>query len=125
METSVLSCRQSNPPNSILCEGCEDRERFHRLVTNRHEALSVLRAELAKYRARSYDDLARLVSEINSYDVVAPSGLTYQVEIVVNWDGHKDGDIRVDGMVDDGGWRAFVPLCTGFVIDPDGTIRGS
>ena len=92
---------------------------------NRHEALSVLRAELAKYRARSYDELARLVGEINSYDVVAPSGLTYQVEIVVSWDGHKDGDIRVDGMVDDGGWRAFVPLCTGFIIDPDGTIQGS
>jgi hypothetical protein len=92
---------------------------------NRHEALSVLRAELAKYRARSYDELARLVGAIHSYDVAATSGLTYQVEIVVSWDGHKDGDIRVDGMVDDGGWRAVVPLCTGFVIDPDGTIRGS
>jgi hypothetical protein len=93
---------------------------------NRHEALSVLRAELAKYRARSYDELARLVGEINSYDVVAPSGLSYQVEIVVSWDGHKDADIRVDGMVDDGRWLAcFVPLCTGFIMEPDGTMRGS
>jgi hypothetical protein len=92
---------------------------------NRHEALSVLRAELAKYRARSYDQLARLVGEINATEVVAPSGLTYQVEIGVSWDAHKDGDIRVDGMVDDGGWRAFVPLCTGFIMESDCTKRGS
>jgi hypothetical protein len=45
---------------------------------------------------------------------------TYQIEIEVVWDGLKGGNVRVIGSVDDGGWRAWVPLTRSFVKEPSG-----
>ncbi len=48
----------------------------------------------------------------------------YQVETVAVWDGGKEGDLRVMVTVDDGGWRAFVPLSEHFILAPDGSLVG-
>jgi len=40
--------------------------------------------------------------------------VTYQVEIDVFWDDKPGGAVRVLGMIDDGGWRAFMPMCEAF-----------
>ena len=36
-----------------------------------------------------------------------PSGATYQVEVQLFWDDQPNGELRVMGSIDDGGWRAF------------------
>ena len=50
--------------------------------------------------------------------------MSYQGEIRVFWDAEPDGAIRVMASIDDGGWRAFVPLTEDFILAPDGTFVG-
>jgi hypothetical protein len=44
------------------------------------------------------------------------------LEIQCFWDDRADGDIRVMGSIDDGGWRAFVPITDGFMMTPEGKL---
>ena len=53
-----------------------------------------------------------------------PSGKWYQIEIQAFWDGKPDGDIRVMGSIDDGGWRAYFPLCEDFIKSPSNEFVG-
>ena len=59
-----------------------------------------------------------------SFEVEAESGTWYQGGIQVFWDDKPDGAIRVMASIDDGGWRAFVPLTDDFILAPDGTFVG-
>lgn len=43
-------------------------------------------------------------------------------EVQAFWDDEPDGAIRVMASIDDGGWRAFVPLTEDFILAPDGTF---
>ena len=78
---------------------------------DRQEALALLTTELDKYRGLTYDQLVERVGDEDFPDVVGPSGVQYQLEIQVVWDDQPGGTVRVLGSIDDGGWRAFVPLC--------------
>lgn len=49
-------------------------------------------------------------------DVAGPDGKTYQVETSAFWDRDANGPIRVIVAIDDGGWRAFVPLTADDII---------
>ncbi len=49
---------------------------------------------------------------------------TYQLEIEVLWDGPRGGNVRVIGSIDDGRWRAFVPITRSFVKSADGRFMG-
>jgi len=90
---------------------------------NRNEATNIIRNELLKFRHKTYAELRDVVETRMSTAVIAgPSGTEYQVAIQVHWDGDRDGNIRVLGLIDDGGWRAFVPLNESFIIGPDNTI---
>ncbi|MHB8975014.1 MAG: hypothetical protein ACYC4N_31690 [Pirellulaceae bacterium] len=86
---------------------------------NREEALGLLNAKLDDYRQIPY---AELVSKIDTNEVVevsGPSGVEYQIEIEVMWDHKPNGDIRVMGAIDDGGLRAFIPLCNDLLVRSD------
>jgi hypothetical protein len=90
------------------------------------EAQGILSEQLASYVQRGYADLARLVtaSSIETTQVLGGSGTCYQVEIVFVWDDQPDGDIRILGSVDDGGFRAFVPLARSELVSrPEGIPR--
>ena len=91
---------------------------------NTDEARTLLVAELLRYRAQSYTALQRLIREQDTYAVIGPSGTKYQVEILAHWQGPPEGDLRVMGAIDDGGWRAFAPLSDEFVISPTGQFVG-
>lgn len=71
---------------------------------------------------------AELVSLINTEPTTGErfgtSGKEYQFEIMVVWDDKPLGDVRVIGNVDDGGWRAYVPMGTSFIKAPDDTFVG-
>ena len=56
--------------------------------------------------------------------MASPGGVTYQIEIEAFWDSEPGGDIRVLGSIDDGGWRAFAPLCDDFILTPAGQLIG-
>jgi hypothetical protein len=88
------------------------------------EAGELLRTHLNSWRTRSYRELAALVGETSSFDARGPSGTWYQVSIQVFWDGEPYGDVLVTGSIDDGGWRAFVPLCDSFIMASDGSFVG-
>lgn len=90
---------------------------------NREEALSLLNSELARYRALGYEGLVPRVGEEQHAEVVGPSGAQYQWEIQIRWDHKPGGAVRVMGAIDDGGWRAFVPLSRDLIMTPEGEVE--
>ena len=88
------------------------------------EASHLLAETLAKYRALPYSELRPRIGEVICEEVVGARNTTYQIEINFAWDDRPGGDIRVMGGIDDGGWRAFLPLCDSFIMTPDGRFLG-
>jgi hypothetical protein len=88
------------------------------------EARTLLRRVLAEYRKLPYSELAARVGGEDHQNLVGRSGAQYQLEVQFRWD-HEPGDIvMVIGSIDDGGWRAIVPLSESFLVDPQGMILG-
>ena len=86
---------------------------------NREEALSLLDAHLDQYRKMSYAELSAMIGDEEFPEVVGPSGTKYQIEIQIRWDHKPGADVRVMGTIDDGGLRAFMPLCSDLIVGPD------
>ena len=92
---------------------------------NKDEARAVLEAELAGLRNETYSALVQRMSEsVLTCERSGPSGAKYQLEVQVFWDDHPGGNIRVMGSIDDGRWRAFVPLSSDFIKSSDGSFVG-
>ncbi len=92
---------------------------------NNEEAIQVLERELSSFRIESYTDLVRLIPAGSlDYERSAVGGAKYQVEVQFFWDDRPGGNIRVMGSIDDGGWRAFIPLSRSFIKSPDGSFVG-
>jgi hypothetical protein len=92
---------------------------------DRQEAQAVAAECAAGLRTRSYAELVEaLVGRQEVREIVAASGVTYQVEAHSLWDDRKRGHLRVMVAVDDGGWRAFLPLSESFIVAPDGSFVG-
>ena len=92
---------------------------------NNREAIALIEQELAVLRNEPYEQLvSRRSAESVEFERVGPSGVKYQVEIQVFWDDRPGGNIRVLGCIDNGGWRAFVPLSRDFIKAPDGSFVG-
>lgn len=68
--------------------------------------------------------LPYLSGEVITLEVTSPDGTQCCVEINAFWDDKPEGDIRVIASIDDGGWRAFVPVADSFIIAPDGSFVG-
>ena len=88
------------------------------------EARLLLQTQLQPWRRRSHAELANEVGHSHHFQLTAQSGTLYQGEIQVFWDAEPNGAIRVWGSIDDGGWRAFVPLTDSFILARDGTFVG-
>jgi hypothetical protein len=88
------------------------------------EALAILEKQLEHYRGLRYGELLRLLDESQYLEVTSRSGTCYQVEICAFWDDKTCVHLRVVGTIDDGGWRAFVPLSSDFIVAPDGSFVG-
>ena len=91
---------------------------------NKQEAQSLLSDCLAGYRNYSYDELQTRLGEIDTCQVNGESGAQYFIEAQVMWDGDRQQNIRVMGAIDDGGWRAFMPLSADFIMASDGRVLG-
>lgn len=88
------------------------------------EAKDVLNRELEPYRARSYGQLVTLIGEPVVFEKAGRSGTQYQIEIEAFWDNQPNSDVHVMGSIDDGGWRAFIPLTVSFIMTPGGAFVG-
>lgn len=91
---------------------------------DKSEARAVLADHLRTLRALSYEELAGRVDSVETAEVRAPSGVVYQLEVVFAWDSKPNADVRILGHIDDGGWRAVLPLTDDFIRAPDGTFVG-
>jgi hypothetical protein len=88
------------------------------------EAKQILERELKRYRERHYLDLVALIDEPERKEITSETGRWYQLEFLAVWDHEPNGDLGVIGSIDDGGWRAFVPLTIDFIKRPDGSFVG-
>jgi hypothetical protein len=91
------------------------------------EARSVLQSFLDRVRGLPYATLVeRYLGDEEHTDVRGASGAAYQVEVQGFWDDPrlKGGNLRVMVSIDDGGWRAFVPMTESFIVAPDGRFVG-
>lgn len=92
---------------------------------DKSEARRIALNELRVLREMAWADLRdRYLGSPDTVEVDGPSGTTYQVKTHAVWDGKTGGDLRLFMEVDDGGWRAFVPLSESFVVSPDGSFVG-
>jgi organic hydroperoxide reductase OsmC/OhrA len=91
---------------------------------NDADARSTLVSCLARYRRMSYGELASLIGALETGEVEGEGGTKYQFEVGVYWDDpdQPHDAIRVFGSIDEGGIRAYAPVCETFLIAPDGTI---
>jgi len=89
---------------------------------NKAEARSILSRELKAFASRSYDQLAALIGRPEVKNLVSESGVNYQIEFSVLWDSKAEEDLRIMGSIDDGGWRAFLPLTESLIMRPDGKL---
>jgi hypothetical protein len=90
---------------------------------NKAEARELLASVLLPLRGEAYEQLvSRYLDQSETVTVVGPSGVEYQIELQAFWDGDKPGPLRVMGAVDDGGWRTFKPLTSGFIMASDGSF---
>lgn len=85
---------------------------------NNKEALELLNKELQGFREVDYATLVDRIGDTHVVERTGASGVEYQVDIEVMWDGRPDGDVMVMGSVDDGGLRAFAPLTRTFIKSP-------
>ena len=88
------------------------------------EARKLQADKITALRQMPYDELHTWAEsgKVETEDVSGPSGRSYQLEIQAWWDNRKGGDVRVMVSIDDGGWRAFKPLCDDFIMAPDGSF---
>jgi hypothetical protein len=92
---------------------------------NVQEAERIANEVASRYRARPREELLRYIDDQDDFEVVAPSGNRYQVEVSAVWDDRKGDDVRVFISVDDGTLLAAIaPLTVDFIIAPDGRFIG-
>ena len=89
------------------------------------QASEILERELESFRQEPYSELVRRIGLEPVVLERAGKGTTaFIVEIEFMWDGPEGGNVLVIGSVDDGGWRAFVPITRSFIKPPDGAVVG-
>ena len=88
------------------------------------EAANVLDQHLASFVRRGYAELASMVDRPQVMQTEGPSETKYNIEFNVFYDaGHKKGDLRIVGSIDDGGIRTFMlPLTKTEILKPTGEL---
>ncbi|HET7599524.1 MAG TPA: hypothetical protein VFK09_04495 [Gemmatimonadales bacterium] len=89
-----------------------------------HVARSLLHTALDEYRRRAYADLVGGIGRPDVRTARGADGREYEIEIEAMWDDRPGGVLRVLGAIDDGSFRAFLPLSEEFLLSPEGRIVG-
>ncbi len=91
---------------------------------NKEEATTLLRGKINELRAAPYQELVELIGKDDVDETLSASGKTYYLEATAFWDDRRRGHVRVVVSIDDGGFRAYVPLTSDFIVDEDGHFIG-
>lgn len=91
---------------------------------NKAEASAIAEEYIQNLRSKPYSHCASQVGQTPVTTTVIRGGTTYQVQVMHHWDSEQGGAVRVIVAVDDGGFRAFVPLTADFIKAPDGHFVG-
>lgn len=92
---------------------------------NKQEARALLAQELARLRAKSYEELDELIGEPRVVEREGPSGAAYTIETEVVREAGPSGQaaVRVITSIDDGGFfSTLLPLTADFIMRADGTV---
>ncbi len=89
---------------------------------NSNEAAAVLAQHLAAFAQRCYTELAAIVDQPQSAHAVGDSGTACQIEFNVFYDSGAKRDLRIVGSIDDGGWRAALPMTKTEIMKPTGEL---
>ncbi len=91
-----------------------------RIEMNKAEAASIIKNELAQYRKLPYEELVRKIGEQETFEKVSETGEKYQIEVDFFFDDEGEKTLRVAGMISYSFWTDFSPVCSDFIIAPDG-----
>lgn len=94
------------------------------MVLNESEALEVLRPRLANFRSEPYSSLISRIDAEPITETIQVGEVMYQLGFLFVWDNRRGGNVRVIGMVDDGGIRAYHPLSDDFIKAPNEEFVG-
>jgi hypothetical protein len=87
------------------------------------EARRLLLDELGIFRNFEYTGIKeRIDTEPYTNEFKLENGNWYQIEISFFRDDRPDGDNRVIGSVDDGGWRVHIPVTESFIVSSSGKL---
>jgi hypothetical protein len=87
---------------------------------NTQEAREILSEVMREYRQKDYSYWENSIPESPLViSKTGESGVDYQIEIIIVRDAPKSRTIRVAFGIDDGGWRAFVPMTDDFLVEPE------
>jgi hypothetical protein len=89
---------------------------------NKDEPKAILSDQLKSFTTHSYSELTAFIDKPVGVEIAGLSGAKYQIEINVFFDSKPGGDLRIIGSIDDGGWRAAIPLCDSLIMKPDGNL---
>ena len=84
------------------------------------EARRILSERLARYRPLSYKELVGRIGNVDRENIPRTGIEPWQLVFEFFWDNPPNGDIRVMGSIDDGGFRTFVPMTDSFIKAPSG-----
>jgi hypothetical protein len=91
---------------------------------DKEEAKSILGTEMEKLRSKRFEEILDLIGSPKAYEIVAPNGNQYQIEIQAFWDNPREpgGALRVIASIDDGGFlSSLMPLSMDFIVSPSGS----
>lgn len=89
------------------------------------EAKEVAQPIVDRLRELTYQELVgRFLDSCEHHQALGASGTEYQIETQAFWDSGEPGNLRVLVLIDDGGWKAFSPLCFDFIKAPDESFVG-
>ena len=95
---------------------------------NKEEARRLADAALQPLRSLSYEQLlAEYLNNPQASEVKGDDGQEYNLEVKATWDSRKERTLRVWACVDDGSLRwglVSSPVCSDFIISPDGAYIG-
>jgi hypothetical protein len=92
---------------------------------DKDEARRILDRRMTELRNEPYERLkSHWLHQPDCEQITADSGAEYQVEIEAFWDDASAGHLPLVASIDDGGWRALVPITAGFIVAPDGSFIG-
>jgi hypothetical protein len=100
------------------------RKRYEILRVTKEEAIKILEEKLNEYRQLSYSELVKKIGEAETFEGKSAKGEDYQIEMDFFYDGREETDLRVLGMISYSDRTSYSPVCSDFIISPEGKFIG-